>query len=265
MRCYPTYQSQQVICYQAIFGMPEIYRPKTLDDGHKEVHGGDETELQPESKDEELKVEAKSEKIHLKPTVSKEMVELTYRIAKRFTHSLPPNIRDEIEADAILGLIDAAAKFDPSRGVPFEAYARMRIKGEMLDGLRRADPLTRIQRREVKENKRRKLEDPSFEPPTDAQINPETVDIASLPGLASDKFNPEEEVDRKRKLQMIEAALDALPDRLFNIFFLYTFEDLTLDEIGQQLGVTQSRVSQLYKQAIRFLRNELRVPSEYME
>mgnify|MGYP001617806553 CR=1 FL=1 len=188
------------------------------------------------------------------------MVAVADRIASKYGKRVPSSVeKDDIKANARLGLVDAASKYDPSLGIPFEAYASLRIKGAILDGLRASDTLSRQARRTVKGLQAELKKDPNFAMPEDAPINPVHIDIDNkdLENLPLDELGVDERIDDRQKWNLIQAAIETLPPRLWDVFNLYTFEEMTLEEIGMALGVTQSRVSQLYKQAIKHLKDEL--------
>lgn len=173
---------------------------------------------------------------------------LCRRIA-RATRVLPTPARglEDLEAAAVVGLIQAVDRFDPSRGIPFEGYAALRVRGAILDEVRRLDDLTRDARRLAREDEqggavsleclqeRGELGDPTEIAEVDAR--------AARDGLRDD----------------VERALAAIPARERAILASYYGEGLTLATIGRRLGVSEARVSQLHTRAIAQLRSILGV------
>ena len=147
----------------------------------------------------------------------------------------------------MVGLIQAVDRFDPARGIPFEGYAALRVRGAILDEVRRLDELTRDARRLAREDEQRaavsleflqergELGDPTEIAEVDAR--------AAHDGLRDD----------------VEGALAAIPVRERAVLASYYGDGLTLAAIGRRLGVSEARVSQLHARAIAQLRSVLGV------
>lgn len=218
-------------------------------------------------------------------------VPLVRMLAKRLAHRLPSQVElNELMSVGVLGLVEAANRFQPSLGVPFDAFARRRIHGAMLDALRDLDwaprSLRRL-RRDVDAALARLRHELGREPHEDEiasamNLSPAQYDRAledlrtsevamirplDAPGedggsLLDIAIDPAEgastQLERKELRQHLANALADLPERERQILALSYDEELTLAEIGQVLGVSESRVCQLRSLAISRLRTTLR-------
>ena len=200
---------------------------------------------------------------------------------------------DDITSFGIFGLIDAAEKFDPSKGCSFQTYAVPRIRGAILDELRKCDWFSRTGREKVQKYNRameRVLRDEGemrddlimSEMGVDLEEYYEVQELASrgyisslddyvpledgeLPleaTLADDRPTMSELLDEESDLQILREALDELPERERQMITLYYYDNLTLKEIGKVLGVTESRVSQIHGKALSMLRAKIRAKQE---
>jgi len=219
-------------------------------------------------------------------------------VAARVAAGLPQSIEQaDLVSYGIFGLIDAIDKFDPGRGFKFETYAISRIKGAIIDELRSIDWVPRSVRAKARsiEHAYSKLENELMRTPDDKELAVE-LDISegelaqnlseiSFVGLvaldeliaagnersnpatvgdtvAADGFNDPVaayEVDEMKTL--LADAINRMPDRERLVLTLYYYEGLTLAEIGQVLGVTESRVCQIHTKAILQLRSRLQEPA----
>ena len=210
-------------------------------------------------------------------------------MARRLAASMPHSIDlGDLVQDGMLGLIDAVERYDEGRGIKFETFAERRVRGAMIDALRRGAWPRGIRRvRRELETARQKLRrelggEPSLadlanhigtdEASLGRTINrisviestsplatPETVESADLPPVltpsetpAPDRVCEETEVNNR-----VRAAIAALPGRERKIIGLYYYGDATMKQIGAEIGVNESRVSQLHARAIRRLRERL--------
>lgn len=218
-----------------------------------------------------------------------EHVGLVKALASRLAHRIPAQVElSELISVGVLGLIDAAGRYRPSLGVPFDAFARRRIHGAMLDALREMDwaprSLRKMRRRvdsavaQLRHELQREprdteiataleLSEPEYERVLD-QLR--SADMAVIKRAASDgrdelevAIDPDEgphaHLERSELRAMLAEAITELPERERQILALYYHEELTLAEIGQVIGVGESRVSQLRTQAIARLRASLGV------
>jgi len=221
-------------------------------------------------------------------------VPLVKYVAGRVSVGLPSNVDfDDLVSYGIFGLVDAVEKFDRSRGVKFETYAVARIRGAVIDGLRSVDWVPRSVRQKARELEQTvaELEATLGRPATDAEVS-EALSISveayyellaevkgiSLASLDEVWVGDPDEESKLRYGQMIEdpvsedptlrvedvevkrvltEAIDQLPERERLVVALYYYEGLTLKEIGEVLGVSESRVSQIHTKAIVRLRGRL--------
>lgn len=215
-----------------------------------------------------------------------EHVPLLHHIVGRLAIELPSRIeRDDLVGYGMLGLVGAADSFDPSRGLQFSTFAFPRIRGAILDELRKADFLPRGRREKVRDLDRvvRRLEQEAGAPPPPEAIarelgcTLEEVDeilvsarsssVASLDDGPSEELaqligDPrcEDPVDSAQWLEtkeLLVAAIAELPEVEQSVVTLYYAEGLLLREIGEVLGVTESRVSQIHSRAIYRLNQRL--------
>lgn len=211
--------------------------------------------------------------------------------AKQMTGRVPPTVKSEdLEGYGMIGLLEAIDRFDPDRGIPFEAFARLRIRGAMYDYLRTLDLLPRIARRNVHrvQSQVHALTRRLGRAPTDQELaqatgmatrqlgKARTDEHAALP-LSLDEFGdagrfPEAlardaggdvmgRLERQAQHADLWHAIEALPVRHKVVVGLYYCEGLTLWEIGRVLGVTESRVSQMRGEALQSLRTHLALRS----
>jgi RNA polymerase sigma factor for flagellar operon FliA len=212
-----------------------------------------------------------------------EHMDMARRIALRVARRTPEWVREEdLISAAMVGLAESAERYDASRGEPFVGFAERRIRGAVLDELRRGDLLPRRQRwaaRKVGEVIRT-LEHRMGRPPEDTEIAAElgvpveeyreqievltTVGFVELtPGVieGQQELGPEgatfAQVERSEMVRLVRTALGRLAARDAQVLSLYYVEELNYGEIGQVLGVTESRVCQLHARAIARLRIEM--------
>jgi RNA polymerase sigma factor for flagellar operon FliA len=210
-------------------------------------------------------------------------------LARRMAASMPNSIDiGDLVQDGVLGLIDAAHRFDEDRGIKFETFAERRVRGAMIDALRRdAWPRgVRRQRRELdaaREALRRELgHEPSLADlaarvgsdekrlsRTIVRINTieatsplatgEHLDESCLPTalVPSEPDSPDAAYEKTETRERIRAAIASLPPRERKVIGLYYYGEVTMKQIGAEIGVNESRVSQLHARAIRRLREAL--------
>lgn len=221
-----------------------------------------------------------------------EHISLVKYVASRFSAKLPPSIElDDLVGAGMLGLIDAAEKFDPSRLIRFRTYAERRIRGAILDHLRSLDWAPRSLRRKAREvqtaqNSLQQDRGRCVEASEIAEflsmdlgefqslvgeIN--SMQMASLhacvdrenEGVAdalhalpdSPELSPFAIYERRELRQRLADAVDRLPEKERLVISLYYVEELTMKEIGSIIGVNESRVSQIHSKAVGRLRSSL--------
>jgi RNA polymerase sigma factor for flagellar operon FliA len=217
-------------------------------------------------------------------------VGLVKAMAYRLLQRLPAEVElDDLIGVGVLGLIEAASRYKPTLGVPFEAFARRRIHGAMLDSLRELDWAPRSLRKQARafEASISRLRQELAREPEEEEIaaamnlSPEEcaqaleqvrgLELCSLrrldaPGESGTSMldlcldpgeGPEERVQRSELKQRLAAALGDLPERERQILALYYDQELTMAEIGLVFGVSESRISQLRSLALRRLRASL--------
>jgi RNA polymerase sigma factor for flagellar operon FliA len=218
----------------------------------------------------------------LRDRVVLENLPLVKAIAIRVHESLPVHVElDDLVHAGILGLFDAATKFNPYKQVAFSSYAKHRIKGAMLDSLRQLDWASRDMRRRHKqvEQVTRDLCAELHRNPTEDEVAQKmgvevsrwrqmALDLRNV-GLISASTRPNEQDDlpapdfpgnpdtqpdsmcaREQMREKLELAMSALPERYRRVVTLYYANELTMKEIGGMLGINESRVSQIHKSAL---------------
>lgn len=204
-------------------------------------------------------------------------------IAERLAAKLPPSVHaDDLIGAGVMGLLDAAEKFDPSRGILFKTYAEARVRGAMLDHLREMDwaPRALRQRARQVEAAYREIEQAQGRPATEEEVAAalnislgelhelfselRTLNITETDAQSRDErsrairseeaLDPLDQYQREEAQRQLAAAIERLPLRERQVVALYYLEELTMKEIGAVLGVTESRVSQIHTQAVLRLR-----------
>ena len=228
--------------------------------------------------------------IERRDDIIRENMPLVRQVAQKFHvgPSSPVEMNDLMQL-GVIGLIDACEKFDDAKGTTFQSYARFRIRGAILDGLRHLDFLPRSIRR-----KRRELmaatqrveqqqggaasaedicEELDIDPEelsalmesvrgaTLASVEEMTdrgceVELAEAMG-ASAELGPEGALELQETRVMVSDAIGGLPEKERLVLSLYYFDELTMREVGEVLGVTESRVSQLHSKALERLKVRL--------
>jgi RNA polymerase sigma factor for flagellar operon FliA len=162
--------------------------------------------------------------------------------------------RDDIESAALIGLIDAVDRFDPDRGVPFEGYAGLRIRGAILDELRRVDDRSRGERRRaraVADDEEPEIGAYGATLSLDMLLETGDRDWAAEDDGSSDRYEAQDLRSR------VESALRCLPPRQRELLARYYGESLTLRESALKMGISEARACQLHGRAILNLRREL--------
>jgi RNA polymerase sigma factor for flagellar operon FliA len=210
-------------------------------------------------------------------------------MARRMATSMPNSIDlGDLVQDGMIGLIDAAHRFDEGRGIKFETFAERRVRGAMIDALRRdAWPRgIRKVRRELEAAREKLRHELGAEPSLadlaqhmgcdEAALSRTIVRIkaiestsplasvdpgngASLPPvmMPPEQPRPDRACEQGDIARRVRDAIKALPARERKVIGLYYYGDVTMKEIGSEIGVNESRVSQLHARAVQRLRKEL--------
>lgn len=213
---------------------------------------------------------------------------LVKRIAYHLLGRLPDSVQlDDLIQAGMIGLIEAARKYDGGKGASFETYAGIRIRGSMLDEIRRGDWAPRSVHRnsrrisaaikQIESEKGRDAEDTEVAQLLEMSLEEyhsmlqdsascrlfSYEEIIEKNGVEYDVFedepqaNPAAGIERESFQKQLAEAIRTLPEREQLVLSLYYDEELNLKEIGAVLGVSESRVSQLHSQAAHRLRSKL--------
>ena len=207
---------------------------------------------------------------------------LVKAIAIRVHENLPVHVDlDDLVHAGVLGLFDAVQKYDSSKNVAFQAYAKHRIKGAILDSLRQLDWASRDLRKRQKqvEAVTRSLSMKLGRTPLDSEVAEEmglnparwrqvqmelrTVGMVSAAAhldsehdrpvefAATPELRPDRMCERRQLVSTLARAIETLPERYQKVVCLYYTNDMTMKEIGDLLGVNESRISQIHKTALK--------------
>ncbi|ANA41240.1 MULTISPECIES: FliA/WhiG family RNA polymerase sigma factor [Geobacter] len=211
----------------------------------------------------------------------------------RIASQLPPHLdQEDLMSAAIIGLITAAERFDPARGVQFKTFAEQRIRGTIIDELRSQDWLTRSLR-----DKFKKLEKEFVLLEHRLGRNPTSEEVATALKMSVDEYyqmleeihllsfvslneswedddgspfglldiladtsieNPQSQLMARQMLDSLTESIESLPEKERLVITLYYYEELNLKEIGAVLELSESRISQLHSQAIVRLRAKMK-------
>jgi len=210
-------------------------------------------------------------------------------LARRVASSMPHSIElKDLVQDGMIGLIDAACRFDEARGIKFETFAERRVRGAMIDALRRdAWPRgVRRQRRELEAAREQLRKELGSEPSladlaarlgsdetrlgrtivrihtiesTSPLSSSDKTDNSSVPAalMPSEPTPPDRAFEQQEVRDRIRAAIVTLPPRERKVIGLYYYGDATMKQIGAEIGVNESRVSQLHARAVQRLKKAL--------
>jgi RNA polymerase sigma factor for flagellar operon FliA len=214
---------------------------------------------------------------------------LVKRIAYHLMARLPASVQvDDLVQNGMLGLLDAISRFETGLGAQFETYAAQRIRGAMLDGLRENDWLPRSLRRDFRrvEAAIARLEQQNGRPPSEVELasaldmplaeyqkmlhesrGHQIIYFEDMVDEAGDDFlerhlsdvdaNPLAQLEDRKLREALVEGIENLPEREKLMMALYYEQDLNLREIGEVMGVSESRVCQLHTQAVARLRSRL--------
>ena len=212
---------------------------------------------------------------------------LVKRIAYHLMNRLPPNVQvDDLIQAGMIGLLEASRNYDPAQGASFETYAGIRIRGSMLDEIRRSDWTPRSVHRKARmvAEAMRSIENSQGRDARDAEVAEELGlslndyhnilkdasgcrvfsldELAAVGELPADltKGNaqgPFEGLQKDAFKQALAEAISGLPERERLVISMYYDDEMNLREIGLVLGISESRVCQIHSQATLRLRSRL--------
>jgi RNA polymerase sigma factor (sigma-70 family) len=178
-------------------------------------------------------------------------VDLVNNVARRFQRCVPPCVTfDDLVSAGMIGLIQAVDRFDRSRDLKFKTYAQHRIRGAMLDFLREEDPLSRTERRRVRESAAGLSATGHGIQPTTVSLD--QISLRRLAAPAQTGFTIRSEVREARR------CLSAREDRVIALLYDFGWQSR---EVAADLHVNESRVSQIKQRAISKLRICLESPA----
>ena len=238
----------------------------------------------------------KSRTPELREKIILEYAPLVKLVAGRLSMYLGYNVEyDDLVSYGIFGLIDAIDKYDYAKEVKFETYASLRIRGAILDQIRKMDWIPRTIRQ-----KQKRIDAVCKDIETRLGRSATDEEIASELGISDDEYlewqsqmkitnvvslneymeqgaevpaegnqfttsrfdSPEEYIEKEELTKVLEESLEQLPEEEKKVILLYYYEDLTLKEISNVLEVSESRISQLHTRALQKMKTKM---GDYME
>jgi RNA polymerase sigma factor for flagellar operon FliA len=210
---------------------------------------------------------------------------LVKKIALYIKHRLPSHVAlEDLLQSGFVGLLEARKNFKPDMGASFDTFASIRIRGAIVDSLRKnswatressknmrriADAITRIEQRGQKQPTTEEIIlelDISMEEHTRMCQQISVSNVVSLDLIDSenavfgdDELNPHELTQHEDLKQLIKSILDKLPEREQMVLSLYYLEEFTFKQIGEILELTEARICQLHSQAIIRIQTKMRV------
>ncbi|MDR3321865.1 MAG: FliA/WhiG family RNA polymerase sigma factor [Synergistaceae bacterium] len=226
----------------------------------------------------------------LKDEIVKRFLPLVRYVASRMSVKFPSGLDfEDILSFGVLGLLDAVDRFEPDRGFCFQTFAVPRIRGAILDELRRFDWISRSGREKLQKFERTlenvakthgssddislmramDMDEKSYKDLLEIASRSYIVSLDDVLALGDGDMQREETIEdetpsaldimeQTEEVEQVVDALKKLPERERLLLSLYYYEGLTLKEIGGVLGVTESRVSQLHGRALTLLRAEMK-------
>ena len=225
----------------------------------------------------------------IRETLILENAHLIKYVAGRLNIYFNANLEyDDLVSFGVFGLIDAIDKFDPNKGVKFETYASLRIRGAIIDNIRELDWVPRSLRQKGKELEKAYagLEAELGRPPTDEEtadrlgltmkefakfvgdasistlvsleeVVEQNSEYADDPGLEDASENPVRQAEYSELKDLLAGEIEQLSEKEKTIITFYYFNELTLKEISHIMNVSESRISQLHTKAIAKLRGSM--------
>jgi RNA polymerase sigma factor for flagellar operon FliA len=214
--------------------------------------------------------------------ISDDHVRLVERSAKKLLRRLPDSVElGDLVGNGYIGLLDAMGKYDVTKNDNFAAYAEIRIRGAMLDGLRSMDWVPRSVRQKAHHMQRAsdKIFHKTGKLPTveelahELEITTDTLrqwqqETARTDCLSTDSLDiqweddkavsPEKNLEKNETIMLLGLAMARLNEKQQQVMSLYYLEDLTLKEVGEVLEVTESRVCQIHSEGLKRLKKILK-------
>ncbi|WP_250003632.1 sigma-70 family RNA polymerase sigma factor [Actinoplanes sp. M2I2] len=218
-------------------------------------------------------------------TLIRENMALVGHMVRELLFKVPPHVhRDDLASAGYTALVTAAQAFDPARGIPFGRFAALRVRGALLDELRGLDWASRSVRARARraEQARQELTAQLGRTPTDTELasllgvgvselanvqdDVQRAAVLSLQGFAAGtaeemvtetSLNPEEMLLHRERIGYLHDAVAVLPERLRFVVEASFLRERPLSEVAAELGVTESRVSQLRTEALALLKDGL--------
>lgn len=232
---------------------------------------------------------AKNSTPEIREKIIIEYAQLVKVVAGRLSMYLGYNVEyDDLVSYGIFGLIDAIDKFDAAKAVKFETYASLRIRGAILDQIRKMDWIPRTVRQRQKKITAviKEIELSTGKNATDEEIAKalgisdgeydewqsqmkvtnlvsldefveQGSDIADNRGISSGIERPEEVIEKEELKKVLAEALNQLTEKERKVIVLYYYEDLTLKEISNILEVSESRISQLHTKGLQKMKTKM--------
>lgn len=227
------------------------------------------------------------------PLIKQEIINKYANLVKIVSGRMSIYTNSQIEYEdligyGIFGLIDAIDKFDYKKGFKFETYASLRIRGEIIDNIRKLDWVPRSLRqknkalenaislfeiehgREPNEEELSLILDMPISQVKDYMKNSSLYNLISLDGyleqnhekvntnlMVNKKYLPEQVMEENEKKNVLASAIESLSENQKLVITLYYYEELTLKEISKIMGVSESRVSQIHSNCMKILKNKL--------
>ena len=230
---------------------------------------------------------AKTKDTSIKQKLIEEYIGLVKIVAGRMYNYYGSKVEyDDLVSFGVLGLIDSIERFDLSRNIKFETYAQIRIKGAIVDNIRKLDWVPRSLRKKSKEIQKEmlKLENKLGRAPSNVELaehlnislkeleetlsDTVSFNVTSLEDLLANKGEyiidderevslPEKVFEKKELKEILGDIIDELPANQKTVISLYYYEELTYKEIGKIMDLSESRISQIHSKAILNIKNRL--------
>ncbi len=232
---------------------------------------------------------AKAKTPELREKIILEYAPLVKVVAGRLSMYLGYNVEyDDLVGYGVFGLIDAIDKFDPEKMVKFETYASLRIRGAILDQIRKMDWIPRTIRQKQKRISTavKDIEEKTGKNPTDADVASELgitedeylewqsqmkitnvmslneymeqgIEVPNAPNASQQFDQPEDVIERGELKTVLSEALELLTEKERKVIELYYYEELTLKEISHILEVSESRISQLHTKGLQKMKTKM--------